>query len=242
MYDWLVPQALLDPVGSAAAFGSITAEFAAGAEMLDCACGPGHLAVGLAHAGFAVTATDASRAMIDRTQALAVEHQARLTARECSWEELPQQSWNHRFSAVFCVGNSLVHAAGTHARQTALRAMASVLAPGGLLVITSRNWEQVRRTGSCLAVDDDLVDRNGQQAVIVHAWTVPSRWDAAHQLRIAVAKLEAEGHLDITHETLQLWPFRHEQLTADLARAGLTVETSTYQRTVPRYLITARRP
>ena len=51
VYDWLVPEALLSPEGSAAAFEEVLAELPAGARVLDCACGTGTLAVGLALRG-----------------------------------------------------------------------------------------------------------------------------------------------------------------------------------------------
>jgi len=50
-YDWLVPDALLDPAGSASALAPALAEVPAGGRVLDCAAGTGQLAVGLALRG-----------------------------------------------------------------------------------------------------------------------------------------------------------------------------------------------
>ena len=68
VYDFLVPDALLTPEGSAAAFAE---HVEPGAVVLDCACGTGTLAVGLALRGCETTATDASAAMVARTKRLA---------------------------------------------------------------------------------------------------------------------------------------------------------------------------
>ena len=147
VYEWLVPDAKASPAGSAQAFEMVTAGPGPGAQILDCACGIGLLAVGLAQAGFRVTACDASPAMAGRTRALARAHRAGVPARVCRWDQLPGQGWQDRFGAVLCAGNSLAHAAGRSGRRAAIDGMAFVLATGGVLALTSRNWEQIRSAG-----------------------------------------------------------------------------------------------
>jgi 2-polyprenyl-3-methyl-5-hydroxy-6-metoxy-1,4-benzoquinol methylase len=159
VYDWLVPDDVLTPEGSAATFVPYLDTPAPGARVLDCAAGTGQLAVGLALRGFEVVASDASGAMVQRTRALAARHGAALTARTCAWEDLERQGWAP-FDAVLCIGNSITHAAGHDARQAALRAMAGVMRPGALLALTSRNWERVREGGSGVHVADELVVRD----------------------------------------------------------------------------------
>ena len=59
------------------------------AQVLDCSCGTGQLAVGLAGRGLRVIATDASEAMIRRTAELAAEMGAPVRAVRADWSELP---------------------------------------------------------------------------------------------------------------------------------------------------------
>src|SRR5262245_22963207 len=125
VYEYLTPEPLLTPAGNVAAFAPWLAELSPGARVLDCACGIGLLAVGLALAGYAAEASDISPQMVARTRALAERHGVELPARVCAWEDLPP---GPRYSAVLCVGNSLAHAQD---RRAALRAMAATLAPGG---------------------------------------------------------------------------------------------------------------
>ncbi len=80
--------------------------------MLDCACGIGLLAAGLAGAGYETQASDISPEMVARTRALGV------AARVCAWEALEPTA---DFDAVLCVGNSLAHAQD---RRAALRGFA----------------------------------------------------------------------------------------------------------------------
>jgi 2-polyprenyl-3-methyl-5-hydroxy-6-metoxy-1,4-benzoquinol methylase len=241
VYEYLVPDALLDPPGSFAAFREWVGDLPPGAPVLDCACGPGHLAVGLAQAGFAVTATDASSAMTSQTLALAKAHGVALTAAPVTWDELPEQGWDGRFAAVLCVGNSITHAEGAASRRRALRNMSLLLQPGGRLLVTSRNWELVRATGSRLHVADRLVERDGRRGLVIYDWNVPESWTERHRLHVAVALIDDDGGVQTVVEELDFRPFRHEELLEDLAAVGLRVRATTYEIDVDRYLVVACR-
>jgi SAM-dependent methyltransferase len=240
VYDWIVPEELLTPEGSVAAFAPYLEGLAPGARVLDCACGTGPLAVGLAQGGFDVVATDASGGMVERTRALAAEVGVDLTARECRWEDLPAQGFAP-FDAVLCVGNSLAHAEGRDARRAALRAMAGVLAPGGLLVLTSRNFEGMRAAGTGLQVFDHVVERHGRRGVVIYSWWLADAWQDAHGFDVAVALLGDDGAVTTRGERLRFWPYSHDMLREELRAAGLEPETSTFDPDVDRYVLTARR-
>jgi SAM-dependent methyltransferase len=236
VYDFLVPDALLTPQGSAAAFAP---HWAPGMRVLDCACGTGTLAVGLALAGCDVVATDASEAMVARTAALAAAHDARVDVCVRAWETLP---WRDCFDVVFCVGNSLPHAVGRDGRRAALGAMAATLAPGGLLVLTSRSWEVVREAGSRLQVGEQLVVRDGRRGLPIYTWTIPDGWDEPHCFDVAVALIAADGAVTTHRERFAFWPFTEAQLREDLLAAGLHAEGGGVPADKPgRYLVTARR-
>ena len=130
---------------------------------------------------------------------------------------------------------------GAVAGRAAIDGMASVLATGGVLALTSRNWEQIRSAGSRLDVGDRLVERAARKAVVVYSWQVPPSWETEHRLQISVAALHDGDRLQVTTELLSIWPFRHEELRADVAAAGLSLAGSTYDATQPEYLVTARR-
>jgi SAM-dependent methyltransferase len=230
VYEWLTPEPLLTPEGNVAAFAAWIDPLPARASVLDCACGAGLLAAGLALRGFETHASDASAAMIERTRALAARHGVDVRARVCAWEDLPQRG---EFEAVFCVGNSLAHAAD---RRAALTAMARTLRRGGTLVLTSRNWERERAAGSRLEIDDRLIERDGRRALISRAWTVGERSIA---LDVAVSILEDGDGVRTSAERLTVWPFSADELVDDLRGAGLEPEQSTYSAECERYLITA---
>lgn len=212
VYDFLVPESVLSPEGSAAAFESLLDP---GMRVLDCACGTGTLAVGLALRGFAVSASDASPEMVSRTRALADTRGVKVPAEVQRWEELA----GGPYDAVLCVGNSLTHAAD---RRAALAGMRRVACEGALLAVTSRTWERPQAGG------EEVVERGGRRATVRYTWY-------EGELEIEVT---ADG---VVHaEKLAYWPFTHEELDADLRAADWAPETSTWAPDADRYLVTAR--
>jgi len=203
----------------------VTDELPPGARVLDCSCGTGTLAVGLALLGFEVSASDASAAMVARTRELAAARGVRLEVAERSWEALEGAP----FDAVLCVGNSLTHAAGRDGRRAALAAMRRVLRDSGLLAITSRTWERPLQDG------EDVVERRGRRARVRRAWHPPEREGGPHVLEVSVTVED-----ETWRERLDYWPFSHEELDADLRAAGLEPASSTWDPEVDRYLVTAR--
>jgi SAM-dependent methyltransferase len=246
IYEWFVPEVLLTPRGSADAFAVVTDDLAPGSRILDCAAGTGELAVGLALRGYEVVATDASPEMIKRVRRLAdaqsVDLRADLRALTCSWEQLDEAGFKDFFDAVFCVGSSLAHARGRRARRAALRSMAGVLRPGGLLTVTSRNWARIRARGPAVDIGDRLIRRGGRSGLTIHAWNLAEGWDERHELDISVAIVDDNGRVTREGERLAFWPFTNDMLDEDLEAAGLRPELSTFTPGVERYLVTARRP
>ena len=113
VYEWVIPDGMLTPAGSVAAFGELVTSLPPNARVLDCACGTGQLAVGLAGLGLDVVATDASAGMVRRTQQLAEQHGVPLPTLRARWDELPDRlDESSPFDLSFCVGNSLAHAVG----------------------------------------------------------------------------------------------------------------------------------
>ena len=239
VYEWLISDDKVTPAGAVAAFEDLLGSLPAGARVLDCACGTGQLAVGLAARGLDVVASDASLGMVRRTQELAHELGVPLRTLQARWDELPDHFGASTFDLVFCVGNSLGHAEGASGRSVALAAMSRLLDRGGRLVLTSRNWDLVRANGSRLDIRDRLVRRNGRDAVVVYRWQIEDLWDQEHSLEIAVAQLGSGGSVASCSERLSFWPYRYEQLEEDLRDVGLSVAATTFDADAEGYLVVA---
>lgn len=228
VYEWLIPDHALTPEGAVGAFGDLLKPLPPDARVLDCACGTGQLAVGLAGLGFDVVASDASRGMVRRTRELADQFGVSLRALEATWDQLPDHLETSTFDVVFCVGNSLGHAEGMSGRLSALASMSRVLKPGGRLVLTSRAWERVRDGGSRIDVRDQLIRRNGRDAVVMYQWQIEETWEQEHHLQIVVARVESDGSVLSCSERLSLWPFQYEELISQLQSVGLDAESTTF--------------
>jgi SAM-dependent methyltransferase len=241
VYEWLISDAKLAPAEFAASFDDVLSLLPSNAHVLDCSCGTGQLAVGLAGLGMQVVATDASEAMVRRTAVLSEEFGASIRTVRADWQELPDHVDDDTFDMVFCVGNSLHHAEGARGRVAALESMARVLRPGGRLVLTSRNWELVRDRGSRLDIGDRLVRRNGRDAVVVYRWEVAPHWEEEHHIEIAIAIVDAAGSVDVRSELLSCWPYRYDQLDVELHRLGLRTEMSTFNSEAENYMVVANK-
>nr|WP_203723055.1 class I SAM-dependent methyltransferase [Streptomyces coelicoflavus] len=229
----------MPPVEFAASFDDVLGLLPSNADVLDCSCGTGQLAVGLAGRGMRVVATDASEAMVRRTAELSEEFGASVRAVRADWEELPGHFQDNTFDMVFCVGNSLHHATGATGRRAALESMSRLLRPGGRLVLTSRTWELVRARGSRLEIGDRLVRRNGRDAVVVYRWEIAPHWEEEHRIEIAIAQVEATGLVLVRSELLSCWPYRYEELEVELHRVGLGTELSTFDPEAENYMVVA---
>ncbi|MFB9763252.1 class I SAM-dependent methyltransferase [Nocardioides kongjuensis] len=241
VYEWLISDAKLAPADFAASFDDVLALLPSDADVLDCSCGTGQLAVGLAARGMRVVAADASEAMVRRTAELATELGAPVRSVRADWRDLPDHFDDETFDMVFCVGNSLHHAEGASGRVAALESMSRVLRRGGRLVLTSRTWELVRSRGSRLDIGDRLVRRNGRDAVVIYRWEIAPRWEDEHHIEIAVAQVDAAGSVLVRSELLSCWPYRYDELEAELHRVGLRTETSTFSLEDENYRVVARK-
>jgi SAM-dependent methyltransferase len=239
VYEWLIADAMLTPAGSVASFGELVTSLPPNTRVLDCACGTGQLAVGLAGLGLNVVAADASLGMVRRTQELADELGVSLQTLHVNWDELPDHLDASTFDLVFCVGNSLGHAEGASGRLAALASMSQLLNHGGRLVLTSRTWELVRSRGSGFDIRDRLIRRNGRDAVVIYYTQIEQLWEQEHHWEIAVAQVEADGLVRTCSERLSFWPYRYEELVAQLQSVGLKVETSTFNPDAPGYMVVA---
>ena len=239
VYEWLISDAKLGPAEFAATFDDVLSLLPSNAAVLDCSCGTGQLTVGLAGLGLQVVATDASEAMVRRTAELSKEFRAAVSTVRADWQELPDHFDDDTFDMVFCVGNSLHHAVGARGRVAALQSMSRLLRRGGRLVLTSRTWELVRTKGSRLDIKDRLIRRNGRDAVVVYRWEIAPRWEEEHHIEIAVAQVDAAGSVLVRSELLSCWPYRHDDLEAELHRVGLRTERSTFNLDAENYMVVA---
>ena len=113
------------------------------AAVLDCSCGIGTQAIGLALHGHHVTGTDLSPRAAARAAREAAHRKVTLRTAAADMRRLPVS--DARFDAVVCADNSLPHLLTEQDAHAALAEMRRVLRPGGLLLISTRPYDDLLR-------------------------------------------------------------------------------------------------
>jgi SAM-dependent methyltransferase len=112
-------------------------------RLLDCSCGIGTQAIGLARAGHRVVGSDLSPVSAARAAAEAARRGVRLPVVAADMRRLP--FGDRVFDVVVSADNALPHLLSERDVTAALRSMRRVLRDEGLLVLTLRDYDEVRR-------------------------------------------------------------------------------------------------
>ncbi|NYI03860.1 class I SAM-dependent methyltransferase [Allostreptomyces psammosilenae] len=113
------------------------------AEVLDCSCGIGTQAIGLALRGHRVTGTDLSPRAAARAAREAARRSLSLRTAAADMRRLPFS--DGLFDVVVCADNSLPHLLTEQDVHAALAEMRRVLRPGGLLLVSTRPYDDLLR-------------------------------------------------------------------------------------------------
>ncbi|MCL6669930.1 class I SAM-dependent methyltransferase [Streptomyces panaciradicis] len=113
-------------------------------RLLDCACGIGTQAIGLARAGHRVVGSDLSPVAAARAAAEAAARGVELPVTAADMRRLPFRPG--AFDAVVCADNSIAHLMSCEDTAVALGEMRRTLRDDGLLLLTLRDYDALRRT------------------------------------------------------------------------------------------------
>nr|BFD87251.1 hypothetical protein StreXyl84_66520 [Streptomyces sp. Xyl84] len=190
------------------------------ATVLDCSCGIGTQAIGLALRGHHVTGTDLSPRAAARAAREAARRSLSLRTAAADMRRLPFP--DGRFDVVVCADNSLPHLLTEQDVRTALAEMRRVLRPAGLLLVSTRPYDellrdrpvstppQVHRTADCA----DGTERT----VTFQLW----HWhdDGEHYDLEHFQLLPAEGEWRVRVRRTTYWALGQDRLAGLAAEAG----------------------
>lgn len=111
------------------------------AKILDCACGIGTQAIGLALRGHHVTGSDLSPVAAARASREAARRSVNLATLVADMRALPFT--DDTFDVVVCADNSLPHLLTDGDVKKALEEMCRVMRGGGLLIISTRPYDEI---------------------------------------------------------------------------------------------------
>lgn len=110
--------------------------------VLDVACGTGFHSVRLSEAGFDVTASDGSAAMVAKAFNNASERGTILKTTQADWRWL-NRDVNGKYDAIICLGNSFTHLHEEKDRRRALAEFYAALKHDGILILDQRNYDSI---------------------------------------------------------------------------------------------------
>ncbi len=187
-------------------------------SVLDCSCGIGTQAIGLALRGYTVHATDLSPAAVARAEREAVALGATITSSIADLRTLDRQVAG-TFDVVLSCDNSLPHLLGDDDLSLAARGMWAKLRPGGLLLASIRDYDRLaaeRPQSTTPAIHDGP----GGKRVTFQLW----EWDLdtpSYTLRLFILE-EADGEWRTTHAATRYRALLRGELDSILHGAGFT--------------------
>ncbi len=185
------------------------------ASVLDCSCGIGTQAVGLSRLGHRVTGTDLSRAAVARAVDEAAARAVRLPAAVADMRRLPFA--DARFDAVLSADNSLPHLLTGTDVLAALTGMRRVLRGGGLLMISTRPYDEILRSRPRTTAPQ-LSETADGQAFTFQVWDWHDDGER-YDLRLFRLLPRDEGwHVEVGRTTY--WALTQRQLTDFVLEAG----------------------
>ena len=110
------------------------------AKLLDCACGIGTQAIGLAALGYSVTASDISDGELAEAKVRAADNHVQIHFEHADFCAL-SDVFAEPFDLVICMDNALPHMLSAEALEAAVRSITGQLAPGGMFVASIRDYD-----------------------------------------------------------------------------------------------------
>src|SRR3954447_4913025 len=193
----------------------IRADVHGATSVLDCACGIGTQAIGLALRGFDVYATDVSSGAVARARHAAARLGAHATFAVADMRDLTHVRGT--YDAVIACDNALPHLLADDDLHGALAEIRTKLRPGGVLVVTLRDFDEALRSRPAVAPTLAVAGPPRRVLVRLHDWD-----DAApfYTLR-AIVLTEQDGGWTAAEHTTRYRALTRAELERAAAAAGL---------------------
>ncbi|MCX5112543.1 class I SAM-dependent methyltransferase [Streptomyces sp. NBC_00378] len=187
------------------------------AAVLDCSCGIGTQAIGLALHGHRVTGTDLSPRAAARAACEAARRSLSLCTAVADMRRLPIP--DGRFDTVVCADNSLPHLLTEQDVHAALTEMRRVLRPAGLLLVSTRPYDDLLRDRPASAPPQVHRTADGEERTVTfQLW----HWhdDGEHYDLEHFQLLPAGGEWRVQVRRTTYWALGQDRLAGLAAEAG----------------------
>ena len=110
------------------------------AKILDCACGIGTQAIGLAEIGYDVTCSDISEGEIKEAKVRAKESNVKICFKQADFCAL-SKSFSEKFDIIIAMDNALPHMLTLSALESAVKSITNQIEKGGIFVASIRDYD-----------------------------------------------------------------------------------------------------
>ena len=136
--------------------------------LLDCSCGIGTQAIGLAQTGYTVTASDLSPLAIKRAEEEALKRNVNIHFKVADFLRLESEV-EGIFDVVISCDNSLPHLLSDAELQLATKNILSKIRPGGLFIGSTRDYDEILKNKP-ISIYPTLSDNNGVKTFTFQTW------------------------------------------------------------------------
>ena len=183
------------------------------ANLLDCACGIGTQAIGLAALGYHVTASDISDGELSEAKARAEKNGVQIRFEHADFCAL-SDTFSEQFDIVIAMDNALPHMLTGSALEAAVRSITGRIRTGGIFVASIRDYDSL------------LLQKPAYSAPYIHKTEKGQRvsfqtWDwKDDNYRFIQYVIDDEEELRINRFECEYRAVRREELTASLMNCG----------------------
>ena len=183
------------------------------ARVLDCACGIGTQAIGLAALGYPVTASDISEGELAEARERARKNDVEIRFARADFCAL-SESFSKTFDILIAMDNALPHMLTAEALERAVKSIVAQLSPGGLFVASIRDYNSLLQSKPPYSPPYIHKTDKGQR-VSFQTWD----WEGENY-RLTQYIIEDEAVLQISKFACEYRATRREELTALLWQSG----------------------
>lgn len=183
------------------------------AHILDCACGIGTQAIGLAAMGYDITASDISRGALAEARERAAKNHVQIPFVNADFCAL-SETFSCPFDVILAMDNALPHMLTSDALNSAIRSITSQMADGGIFVASIRDYDALLMDKPPYSPPYIHQTPKGQR-VSFQTWT----WEGDNYSLIQYI-IDDEDPLQISKFACQYRATRREEMTALLTANG----------------------
>lgn len=160
-----------------------------GSSVLDCSCGIGTQAIGLALLGYDVLGTDISEKEVERAKVEAERLNTKASFKVADFRELDRAT-SDKFDVVFSFDNAIAHLNDVPDLTKAIISMKNRLGKNGILMLSVRDYDQIRKVKP-QGMSPRLIDDENGRRIYFQTWEWNEAGDA-YNLSLFILKPDGE--------------------------------------------------